>query len=141
MYFSGSRTLEITATVIGAAALGAAFSGTAVAATPGTAQGLHTFEMPTSSSAMPTRNDEYPDVPGSGTDSDIDHNYHDDTRPNSASNANQNSSLAQCGAGNENTAGRDECKEKNVYDHRYDHDYSYDGDPDGKGSSVLGSLF
>lgn len=142
---SVSRAVQVTMTVVGAAALGATFSGTALAAaphsaaSPHSAAGLHSFEMP--SHGVPMRDDEYPDVPGSGTDSNPNHNYHDDTRPNSASNANQNSSIAQCGSGNDDTAGRDECKESNVYDHRYDHDYSYDGNPDGRGKSVLGSIF
>jgi hypothetical protein len=158
------RALRAAATIAGIGSLCATFAGTAFAAgqdavTPhsqdvgshsaltdsaltgpgrvasGPTSDPHSFEMPTS---VPVR-DDY--APGSGSDSDINHNYHDDLRPNSDSNTNANSSFAQCGSGYDDTAGRDDCSEKNTYDHRYDHDYSYDGDPDGKGHSVLGSLF
>jgi hypothetical protein len=158
------RALRTAVTIAGITALGTTYSGTAFAlsqdavthnspdfrshsavpdsaltdpglGTPGSSPDPHTFEVP---SSMPV-SDDY--APGSGPDSDINHNYHDDLRPNSDSNTNANSSFAQCGSGYDDTAGRDNCSEKNTYDHRYDHDYSYDGDPDGKGHSVLGSLF
>ena len=158
------RTLRAAATIAGISALGSTFFGAAFAASqdavtngssgfgrhsavtdpaiadPGRdasapSSDPHFFEVPTS---VPVR-DDY--APGSGPDSDINHNYHDDLRPNSDSNTNANSSFAQCGSGYDDTASRDDCSEKNTYDHRYDHDYSYDGDPDGKGQSVLGSLF
>jgi hypothetical protein len=132
------RALRVAATIVGVSALGATFAGTAFATDQGDAithSSPHSFEMPTS---VPVR-DDY--APGSDSDSDINHNYHDDLRPNSDSNTNSNSSFAQCGSGYDDTASRDDCSEKNTYDHRYDHDYSYDGDPDSKGDSVLGSLF
>jgi hypothetical protein len=116
------RALRVAATIVGVSALGATFAGTAFATDQGDAithSSPHSFEMPTS---VPVR-DDY--APGSDSDSDI----------------NSNSSFAQCGSGYDDTASRDDCSEKNTYDHRYDHDYSYDGDPDSKGHSVLGSLF
>jgi hypothetical protein len=127
MHKTFSTVRDMTATVAGLAAFGVAFSGTAAGATPhltadwtqprtaeqapdlsgarlqpapsapeAESSTLHSFQIPT---AVKTSNhDNSPGVPGSGTDTDIDRNYHDELKPESGNNTKSSYSLAQCGS-------------------------------------------
>lgn len=108
--------------------------------------GPHSFEMPTAPSRTSGRHHapggsagEYHSTPGSGTKSDPDHNYHNDLYGNSESNSNSNSSLAKCGAGNDDTAAREDCDSEDVYGRRHDQRHPYRSED--RDSGGLGSIF
>jgi hypothetical protein len=85
-------------------------------------------------------------VPGSGTDTDIGHNYHDELKPESRSNSTSEYSLAQCGSDDDRYITRtSECG-----DNQYRRDHSrrverrLEQKPyrdDGYGGTSFGSLF
>lgn len=171
------RARDLIACAAGVAACSVVLSGSAYAATPATASHLglrsevdgqqgarlhdaaldrptamsrdgvegHAFSVPTTGSGA--GHDGWHRVPGSGTDTDIDHNYHDDLKPESSSNSTSEYSLAQCGSDDDRYVGQtSQCgdtqyrRQHSLRQNRRLERRPYNPD-DGYGGTPLGSLF